>query len=131
MISAGAIRLALSWKCQALGVRLADFAELDDARDVQQGVDPLGHGLLAERPGQPVGVAEVADEGARARVAVGELLGAAGVAGEQDDVVAALLETAGDSGPDAGTGAGDEVGSHGAILGGAVITGSGGRPPHW
>ncbi|CAM5414399.1 hypothetical protein SCALM49S_05124 [Streptomyces californicus] len=121
----GGDQVGVDLEVPCLGGQLPDLAQLDDARDVQQAVDPLGHRLLAERPGQPVGVAEVADEGAYARVALGELLGAAGVAGEQDEVVAALQEAAGDGGPDAGTGAGDEVGRHGAILGHVRRAGAG------
>lgn len=87
-----------------LGGEVADRAELDDARDVQQRVEAVGHGLLPEGPGEPVGVAEVADERAGTGVEGGQFLGASGVPGQQHEVVAALQEAARDGRADTGAG---------------------------
>ncbi|EGJ74564.1 putative short chain dehydrogenase [Streptomyces sp. Tu6071] len=96
--------------------QLADGAEVDDARDVEERVDPLGQGLVREGPGEAVGLGEVADEGPGAGEGGGEFLRAARVAGEEDEVVAPRVEAAGHGGPDSGPGPGDHVRTHTAMI---------------
>lgn len=99
-----------------LGREVTDLAELDDARDVQQRVDPLRHRLLGERPGEPVRVGEVTDERASAGVERGQLLRAARVTGQQHGLVTALQKTTGDSCADAGACAGDDMSGHAPMI---------------